>query len=1061
MAFQGDAAQIPLSNILQALTLNGQVGVLTVESPSFKRRILLHKLGIRPLNFIASPPDLLRQVLLKQQILSEAQCQNIFSTWNPESTFPGDFLIRRRVLTPEIVENEFRVQVESVLLDVFLEPNIQYGFSAGDEGEEYELFAPDGLGELMLFNVNSILMEVARREDEWSRFRAEIPNDDEIFRIHDRVSLSAKKIAVPPKNLRDIKPHLHGESTIGRICDETTLSHFEVLETLFHLKKSDLIRPLALAEKKVLAEKMRRSMRHQDAVSIYESVLLNDPDDVETRKRLIKTYETAKDPNGALAHHYTALSSSLSGSDASQALTYLGKALEIAPTNIESLGTYFKNCCTAMRNRDAYAALRRARSLCDSSDESRELRDLLLSLLKSFPQEVLLLHELADSYAKERDTDNAVSCLKRAAEIYKLRNDYAHSSKCAEKIIRLRPSEAPKLRKLFDGPRHTQRPTIRLARVAITATILCGSLGILATLGVLEWFSRNAFADMREKVETLSTYGEFDEARKLIREFEGAYPTSLKRLDAETLVRQTGDLELAAKKTKQNELESRRANAESRLVKAQIAASRDLYSEALEIIDSIDADALPVDRAEKLLRLRTELMDYFQQAEALHTLAQAARKNQNPARSHELSKQLITRFPRAPVAQTTRLPVQIETQPPGAQLQVDGKIVGETPGVFDFLPNSSGSIFLVKAGYASINLGRTPVEGAFFNPLNCPKVTVELKKAVQWRFTTDASVECVPTTSKNRVLVANRSGTIYSLEEADGALVWKYSTPSNMDVAGGLGVWNNVIYFGCFDGHIYAVKESTGELLYPSTLASKPGYPIKTAPSQANAQGLIALNCSGRTLTGYDLTRGQIVWSRPFAKARILGRPTVLQDQAYVATTAGDVLEIALSSGEIKRHTTVQMSPHHFKSTDSGQIFLASKQGEVVAFDVNTWTTSWRYKANSMLSGPPTVDSSFVIVPLASGHLVCLTTHGKLKWRRESPFAVSSQGVLFRNTFLAGTMTGQVLSIGTWSGKPRWTFATEDIPNHEPRPFLSAGVVSQGRLFIGSEDHSIYCFTIE
>jgi outer membrane protein assembly factor BamB len=1061
VAFQGNAAQIPLSNILQALTLNGQVGVLTVENPSFRRRIRLHKLGLRPLNFVAMPPDLLEMVLLKQNLLSEAQCQNIFSTWKPESSYPGDLLVRRRILTPENVEGEFRTQVENALLDVFIAPNLQYEFQAGEEGIEYELFDPDGLGELMLFNINSILMEAARREDEWSRFRAEISNDEEIFRIRDRVSLSVKKLSIPPHNLREMKPHLHGESTISRICEETTLSHFEILEALYHLKKADLIRPLALAEKKALAEKLRHGMRHKDAASIYESVLLNDPDDIETREHLVRLYGSSRGSEAPLAHHYTALATSLSEVDSDRALSYLGKALETDPMNVEALESYFVQSCTSGRSRDAYAALRRARAMSDSSHDAKSLRDLLLSLSNSFPEEVLLLHELAESYGREKDTENAVDCLKKAAEIYESRNDVSRLAKCAEKIARLRPSEAPKARKIVEAQRKSKKPFLRLARVAVTASLLCGSLSLLVTMGVLEWFSRGAFADVRSKVDTLNSYGQFDKSRQLISEFEDSYPLSLKRLEAETLNRRTIELETAAEEFAIVQLESRRSTAESQLVRAQIEASRDRYSEALEIIDSVDAEVLPIDRAEKRLRLRTELLSYFQEAEDLRKRAQAARQNQDVAKSHALTKQLITRFPRAPVALSARLPVRIETSPPGAQLQVNGKAVGETPAIFDFLPNALSSILLVRQGYVSVNLNRTPVDGQIFNPLNSAQISVELEKALEWRFTTDASVECVPSTVGKRVFVANRNGTIYCLDPSNGSQVWGYATPNKMDVAGGLGVWNNVVYFGCFDGRVYAVKESTGEPLYPGALASKSGVPIKDAASQASAQGIVALNCSGKFVSGFDLSTGRVLWSRPFTKTRVLGRPFGLGNSTYVVTSAGNVLEIDLTDGEIQRHATLQITPHYQVASEAGQLFIASRDGEVLSFNTSDWRSQWRYKANSMLSGPPTVDSSFVIVPTGSGHLVCLTTDGKLKWRQESPFSVAAQGVLFRNTFLVGTMTGQVLSIDTWNGKLRWTFATETLRDHEPKAFLSAGIVSQGKLFIGSEDHSLYCFTVE
>ena len=99
MAFRGDIAQIPLSNILQALMMNGQEGILTLESDGFQARLFILQIGIRPLNYETETPDLLKRVVLKQKLLTESQFQNIFSTWVPGSSHPGDFLISRRILS--------------------------------------------------------------------------------------------------------------------------------------------------------------------------------------------------------------------------------------------------------------------------------------------------------------------------------------------------------------------------------------------------------------------------------------------------------------------------------------------------------------------------------------------------------------------------------------------------------------------------------------------------------------------------------------------------------------------------------------------------------------------------------------------------------------------------------------------------------------------------------------------------------------------------------------------------------------------------------------------------
>ncbi|MCH2374091.1 MAG: hypothetical protein MK538_07885, partial [Planctomycetes bacterium] len=161
--------------------LNGNEGILTLDSDSFRARLYILKIGIRPLNYHREAPDLLRYALLKQKLLTESQLQNIFSTWVPGTSYPGDYLINRRILSPETVHGELRKQIESFIYQMFLTPNLNYEFLAGEDSTDYELFSPTGLGKTLIYNTNRLLMETVRREDEWGRFQQTITSRTEIF----------------------------------------------------------------------------------------------------------------------------------------------------------------------------------------------------------------------------------------------------------------------------------------------------------------------------------------------------------------------------------------------------------------------------------------------------------------------------------------------------------------------------------------------------------------------------------------------------------------------------------------------------------------------------------------------------------------------------------------------------------------------------------------------------------------------------------------------------------------------------------------------------------------
>ena len=207
MAFQGDVAHIPISNIVQALYLNAQEGVLSVENKTLKYKLHVLRLGIRPLSTLPGKADVLRLAVVKERLLTESEFQNAMSSWSPGKTFPGDFLLRRRVITADQVRNEIRKQLEEIIHEVLTASDLRYEFSVGEECLDHEIFDPDGLGSVFIYNVNGLLMEAARRDDEWQRIRAVIPAREEIFvpahkRLPDVVpkeaGIAAKTYKEPP-----------------------------------------------------------------------------------------------------------------------------------------------------------------------------------------------------------------------------------------------------------------------------------------------------------------------------------------------------------------------------------------------------------------------------------------------------------------------------------------------------------------------------------------------------------------------------------------------------------------------------------------------------------------------------------------------------------------------------------------------------------------------------------------------------------------------------------------------------------------------------------------------
>ena len=1060
MAFQEDVAQIPLTNILQALMLSGQEGVLTVQCATFRRRVRLLKAGLRPLNYESDTPDLLKLVLLKERLLTESQFQNILSTWNSEHGSAGDFLIERRIIKPEVVENNVQRQLWNLLLDMLTTPGVQYQFAMNAEAAQYELFSRDKLSAALTYNVNGILMETARQEDEWQRFRSEITSGSQIYQASNPSPLSSKGLPVPPANLKEVKPLIQGNKTVDGIVSSTTLSRFEVYEVLFHLKKARLIRPLGLADKKSRAEKLRLAHRVEEAAAIYQSILAEEPGDTDTRERLVSLLENTEGHESALIEQYLSLADLSEKTDVEQCISYLRKVIDLRPGHLPALESLFNLCHTTNRRREASASLRAGIAAALHASNHKETVQLLQRLVKRYPKEVLLLHELADAYSASKDTEKAVACLKDAATQYKNQRESIKFRKVLAKIAQLQPSEAPKLRKLLVAEQSVKVRLLRTFKIASATFVSLGLLTFVIFLALNEHRSRIVFAELLKDIETHKRYGSFQRANLTLADFGLTFPYSSRRFVSSNLAKELADLEDTTLAAAKEQMQERRATAESTLFRAQLLASKGDYGEALKALNRVDAKVLPPALETKRRALHRELVEYFSTSEELLNRVKAAKKSEDVGLSHRLTKEILERFPRSPSAEGLRLPILIETEPAGAELRVDGRTVGTTPDIFEFLPAPGRSVLLVKKGYTPIDLGRHTIDGKPFDPMTFHHLSLRFEKALEWKFSPGASVECFPATRGSHVYFGTRSGVVFCLEQRTGAKVWEFQVPTAMDLAGGLGLWSTYLYFGGFDGSVYVLNARTGREVHPPIQATPQMHSIKTAASQANAKGVVAVNCGGKVLTGINLSTGQITWREAFADTRILGQPQTRQDSVYIASDRGEVLEVALSTGEVRRRLELKTALSNEGAVVGNRFFVANAKGTVIAVDLDKWQTTWTYDCGKPFSAPPTVDSESVVLPMLSGTLVCLSTDGQLKWSTRLGRVIAATGVVFRNTFLVGTTNGEVISVDLWTGKPKWKFLASK-GREKRKSILAQGAVSQGKFFIGSEDEFFYCFTLD
>src|SRR3989475_9118557 len=137
----------------------------------------------------------------------------------------GQILVSQQVITQEDLERYMRVQIEESVYYLFTWTQGTLNFEAEVRPEQQDF--------LVSINPESLLLEGARRVDEWSLIEKKIPSFDLIFVLDkDRLAISEAKLTDAQQRLL---PLLDGSRDVNQVIEDSGLGEFEIGKGLYGL----------------------------------------------------------------------------------------------------------------------------------------------------------------------------------------------------------------------------------------------------------------------------------------------------------------------------------------------------------------------------------------------------------------------------------------------------------------------------------------------------------------------------------------------------------------------------------------------------------------------------------------------------------------------------------------------------------------------------------------------------------------------------------------------------------------------------------------------------------
>src|SRR6266851_3810185 len=236
MPIEGPLRELGIHDVFQLLDLSRKTGVLRVTSE------LRHNAGT--ISFeggaiifaeIRSNPHPLGALLLRTGKITEADLERArdMQQRQGDGRRLGEILVSLGALTPRELERQVRFQIEEVVFEVMSWREGYFSFSEG---------APTDLptDAVVRIPTEALLMEGARRIDEWSRIEGRIPHLGVVPMLAPPQDASEGELDLLPPEW-EMLAMINGERDVRGIASELGRSDFEVAKTLFGLESAGVI----------------------------------------------------------------------------------------------------------------------------------------------------------------------------------------------------------------------------------------------------------------------------------------------------------------------------------------------------------------------------------------------------------------------------------------------------------------------------------------------------------------------------------------------------------------------------------------------------------------------------------------------------------------------------------------------------------------------------------------------------------------------------------------------------------------------------------------------------
>lgn len=1039
MKLHGQAGSTELFEVFQLLSNSQKTGVLTVKRKNEVRTVQFTLGGVTLLFESTEATKRLGDILVHRGRITRKQLKKALELQQTTRRKLGELLIQIGAVKAESVNDALAYQLEEELFDLLRWEGATFDFKEGqpaahESRTDDETTAKRKYQTTPYFDVSSILMEAARRADEWKRIHGVLTSSKTVL-IRRTQDWSDRAQCDNPELVGRIWDLLDGTRNLEDLMERTAFSRFQVFEAAYQLHRAGVVQLISPEELLTQAEEKLVSGKVEYGLGLLAKACEGLEDQPELQVQAGQLYLWANRDKEAQHILDKALHTLLEKGQLEVALKFLESLHQQYPDKpypLERLVKLYREVP------NFESAERLASSLLTTyhDNHEREKAHRLLTFLSEFPLESehsrLSLAKLLSSFGEPQLAAEQYELLGKAAQKKRHKTDAIRFYRQALHLDPSRKDAHRRLVRLTVLPRVKSRKLLR--RLIAAVVILAVTAGIVA--GV-----RN---ELKHRQEWKQTHGEvlelmgtrnYDEARQFCNVF-------LEKAVLTTTIKDARQ-QLMAINSAENGYLSRCRLKDRKLwtdaVKADETGSYDAKVMAYEqVIARANTESVARKAQERLDELHRR-RERFETILSNATNAESKRDYAGAVRNYLDARDME---PDEWAKRKLSLPVEVTSTPKSAEVWKDGKLLGRTPLVVRHGPAEKLRLTVRCHGYLP---GALKV--ASDNPTNA-SIVLRQTRLPRWTCSLGGAVDVPINVDGRRLFVSSRSGRVALLETTTGRVLW------TKELGGLSGTYlsqavrqDQSLYVAVGDGRVLKLSVDDGKELWSRNLRTLlAGTPLP----QGSGDTLVAAGADGR-LFGLSAKHGDVTWTlagkeqtdrvlrvpggflcvgpmsirylcddksgkrKPWRRSlgeRISGKPMLTGNRLYVPGNKGTLTVLNIRTGSI-------IAEHHLSSSalvgpaiSDNRLLVADTDGTVLALNAGTGRKLWKSPLGEELNSGGTCHKMIFYIGTARGNLMAMDMRtGKVTWQTVLDGAVQTPPTIAGRLCLTATRTGTVYAI--------------------------------------------------